>query len=188
MGVLADSDLTADPAFDHELLDVIIAFDDGAGVEVHEAFLHDRCAWQQMCTEPYAIAGGDAHTFGDHVVEQVREAVVVEDRHPHPLAHQLHPLGVEPLVEEGTNVGPDHLRHQAEGAFEVQAVRLDLAGAEQVEAQVDVRNGHGWVVYILDEDCDWHLAPAVQRLVFGAGLEVQLLIDGLDVGVLLAVV
>ena len=145
VGAVADDDAGGDAALDH-------GGAQGAGVEVHEAFVHDGGAVGEVRAEADPVGVGDPDAGGDDVVDHPRELVHAVDGDgaapAQPGAGQL-----EVLDGGGAEVGPDDVGELAEDAVEVDAVRLDQAVREQVQAQVGVGGvGRRLVEVDLDED------------------------------------
>ncbi len=72
VGAVAGDDAGGDAALHHGRAQ-------GSGVEVHEAFVHDRGAFGQVRTEADAVGVGNPDAGGDHVVHHARELVHAVD-------------------------------------------------------------------------------------------------------------
>src|SRR5690606_17078433 len=68
VGPFADHDTSRDPAFHHGS-----AF--GTGIEVDEAFVHDRCSFTQIGSQANPRRIPDTHAAGYHVIGHFREFV-----------------------------------------------------------------------------------------------------------------
>ena len=185
---VADDHALGDATLDDGLEDLVIVVVHRAGVEVDEALLHDRGAGLQVSAEAHPGSVTDAHALGRDVVEQVWELVSQLDRRhgqtsPEEVqAHLVHAVGIE-----DADVGPAVGVQEAEDALEVDGVRLDLEHRQQVQPQVGVAGVDRCLVEVIDADHDGHLAVSGDHVLALDLLEVVDVLDGLDVGVLLAI-
>ena len=150
------------------------AFDHGgaqrAGVEVHEAFVHDGGAFGEVGTEADAVGVGDPDAGGHHVVHHARELVDAEDGDGAAPA-QLGAGQFEAFHGGGAEVGPHDVGELAEDAVQVDGVGPDQAVREQVQAKVGVGGvRRGLVEVDLDED---HLLLGAAVRVRAAGGDVS---------------
>ena len=112
---------------------------EGAGVEVHEALVHDGGALGQVGAEPHPVGVGDPHAAGRHVVEHAGE--LVERVHQQGGAGRRGPR-TWAAGSSSTATGPSCVHatvgQVAEDPVEVDGVGRDEAVGEQVQAEVDV--------------------------------------------------
>lgn len=143
VGVLANEDTGRDTPFDHGR-----AF--GAGIEVDEALVHHRRAHAEIRTKPDARRVSDAHPARDDVVRHGRKLV--------------HAIDTKRCTEENFLIGdigehrsaarPGDIWQHADDAVEVDAVRLHLAGTQEIETQIGVRHALGSLAVVTDEGHD----------------------------------
>src|SRR5664279_637332 len=98
--------------------------------------MHDGGAGGEVGAEAHTGCVGDAHPFGQDVVEHPRELVDAGDNNS--VALERHAKRTEVIGVYGTGVGPDDDRQGAEESVEVDAVGLHEQVAEQVQTQVGV--------------------------------------------------
>jgi hypothetical protein len=156
VGSVADDHALGDPALDHRGAE-------RAGVEVHEALVHDRRAGRQVGAQAHPRGVRDAHALRKHVVGEPRELVDARDLDPGALQQRTQACGV----------GGEHrpaLVHATFGRCPKMPSRLARWARQQVregvQAQVGVGGGGGSRVQVdrelhrLDGDARRSSAPA----------------------------
>ncbi|MPM19882.1 hypothetical protein SDC9_66309 [bioreactor metagenome] len=131
VGAVVDDNTLGDAPLHHRMAQ-------RAGVEVHEALVHDGGALGQMGTEPGPVGIGEAYATRDDIVDHPRELVDREHRDVTLPSPQPRPGGLE--VVDGTRAGrgPHDVRQHAEDTVQVERVGPDQGVTEQVQAQVGV--------------------------------------------------
>ena len=131
VGAVADDDSGGDPALDHRGAE-------RAGVEVHEALVHDRRAVGEVRAEPYAVGVGDPHAGRGDVVGHARELVDRRDRERLAGDAEAHAHRVESRGIDRSAARPGDVAQHAEQAGQVGLVRADEPVRQQVQPQVRV--------------------------------------------------
>ncbi len=140
VGVLADEDTGRDAAFDHGR-----TF--SAGVEVDEAFVHDRRAFTDIGAEAHARAVANTDIIQNNVLAHRRELVDGVD--PKTCAEVL--LVVSNSRQHRATVRPSNDRQDAEDAIKLDAMRLHLATAQEIHTQIRILNALRPLAVVTDE-------------------------------------
>ena len=118
-----------------------------AGVEVHEAGMHDGGAFGKVGTQTHAVGVADTHAGRHHIVDHARELVDRQHVHVHlrqsrnalvSRGHHVKLAQREILDRERAIIGPYHIVEGCENAVQIQGVRLGETHAQQMQTQVCV--------------------------------------------------
>src|SRR6056297_305282 len=152
VGALANHDAGRNTAFDHAR-----AF--GAGVEVDEAFVHDRGAFTHIGAKTNPCGIGNANAFRYHVVGHLREFVDGFHFQRAPFQTGLE-LAVGEFVQvDSAFVGPGQVGQQTKYTVQLQPMRFRHAMGNQVKLEVNLgRTGRCVVGF---QHCNHYRAFAV---------------------------
>jgi hypothetical protein len=140
IGTVADHNTLGNTAFHHGNAE-------RAGVEVHEAGMHDGGAFGKVGTQTHAVGVADTHAGRHHIVDHARE--LVDRQHVHVnlrqsrnalvgRGHHVKLAQREILDRERAIIGPYHIVEGCENAVQIQGVRLGETHAQQMQTQVCV--------------------------------------------------
>ncbi len=123
-----------------------------ASVEVDETLLHDRGAVCQVGAKPNTCSVSDPHATRTYVVDHLWELVHTVDGELLTLGIRVELTHIDVIWPHRALVGPSDVGQDVVDAIQVDSMRLHLAVRQQVESQVGILDGDGWLCLVVADE------------------------------------